>query len=68
MTRLERIKKHEKEIDKLYKKIRLLQAKCKHKHVNKVPKGNTGNWCKSDDHYWYEIKCLDCDKFWTEPQ
>lgn len=68
MKRIERIKAYEKEIDKIYAKIHRLQENCKHKNVNKIPKGDTGNWDKSDDAYWYEITCKDCDKYWTEPQ
>lgn len=68
MKRIERVRAYEKEIELIYKKIRKLQEKCKHKSVIKLPKGDTGNWDRNDDAYWYEITCLDCDKYWTEPQ
>lgn len=68
MKRIDRVKAHEKEIDKHYKMIRTLQKNCKHRHVEKIPKGSTGNYDPTQDAYWYEITCHDCDKYWTEPQ
>lgn len=68
MKRIDRVKAHLKEIDKHYGMIKTLQKNCKHKHVEKIPKSDTGNWDKSQDEYWYEITCFDCDKYWTEPQ
>lgn len=41
---------------------------CTHAGHEVTPKGDTGNWCKQDDSYWYEHKCHICDKFWTTPQ
>lgn len=41
---------------------------CKHFNVKRTPKSNTGNWDRTDDRYWLECKCEDCDKFWTEDQ
>jgi hypothetical protein len=49
-------------------KIKKYQEKCKHENVIKVAKADTGNWCPVDDEYWYECRCPDCDKRWTEPQ
>jgi hypothetical protein len=45
-----------------------LQELCPHAKVAKVAKADTGNWCKNDDLYWYELSCPECGKFWTEPQ
>jgi hypothetical protein len=41
---------------------------CQHVNVIKTPKSNTGNWDRSDDKYWNEYKCSDCNKFWIEDQ
>lgn len=68
MKTITQIRKYEAEIDVIEAKIKRLQDRCKHKNVVKQPKGNTGNWDKNDDAYWYEIDCNDCDKHWTEPQ
>lgn len=60
---------------KLQAKIAVLNAQileiqndCIHVNVTKVPKADTGNWCRSDDEYWYDCKCADCFKFWREKQ
>lgn len=42
--------------------------RCKHTKVIKVAGSNTGNWCPSDDFYWYNCNCPTCLKRWTEPQ
>jgi hypothetical protein len=46
--------------------LRDLQTLCPHPRVEKIARADTGNWCKSDDSYWYDCKCPDCDKQWTE--
>jgi len=66
MKRIERVAKHKKEIDKHYKMIRTLQENCKHKHVTKEHCGSTGNYDPTQDCYWTNFICLDCDKHWTE--
>lgn len=45
-----------------------LQAECE--HPNRLVKygANTGNWCASDDSYWIDIFCPDCEKMWTVDQ
>ena len=45
-----------------------LQNECEHPNVTKTAKADTGNFCPQDDSYWYEFRCPDCGKFWTEPQ
>jgi len=45
-----------------------LQMDCEHPRKLKTAKSDTGNWDRSQDSYWYEIYCPDCDKHWTEPQ
>lgn len=53
---------------KLSQVIQQIQEDCPHTDVKKVPKSDTGNWCPQDDSYWYECRCPECDKFWTEDQ
>lgn len=48
--------------------IKELQEKCEHPHATKVGRGSTGNYDPTQDCYWWEFKCPDCDKFWTKPQ
>jgi len=67
-TRLQRVRAYEKEIDKIYKKINILQERCNHKNTLRKPKSNTGNWDPNDDRYWWEIDCMDCKKHWQEDQ
>lgn len=45
-----------------------MQNECEHPNVTKTAKADTGNWCPQDDSYWYEFRCPDCSKFWTENQ
>ncbi len=56
------------QLDKLHQQIVAYQLKCKHQGVIKIPKGSTGNYDPTDDRYWYECRCGDCNKFWTENQ
>lgn len=48
--------------------IKHIQNNCEHKNVDKKYRGDIGNWCPSDDRYWIEYTCRDCNKFWTEDQ
>lgn len=64
----EEINKHNRQIVRLRKKVADLQEACTHEGLVKVPKANTGNWCKDDDSYWYECACPVCGKNWMEDQ
>ncbi len=66
MKKIEKIESLRKEIDKIYKRIHRLQESCKHKHVTKKHGSNTGNYDPTQDCYWTDFTCLDCDKRWTE--
>lgn len=44
------------------------QENCPHTFVKVKAESDTGNWCKSDDSYWYSIECKCCSKHWTEDQ
>ncbi len=56
----------ETQIERLEKEIEKIRAKCKHLHVNKEYKGDTGNFDPSDDYYITCFECLDCGERWHE--
>jgi hypothetical protein len=65
----------DKVVERLYirrqsinKKIKEYQDLCLHKNLKMIPRSNTGNLDTNDDLYWLECKCVDCDKYWWEPQ
>lgn len=45
-----------------------LQSRCRHTNAVAEYCGNTGNWSKSDDNYWIDIRCYDCGHRWQEDQ
>lgn len=45
-----------------------IRNECKHPAATRDPKSDTGNWDRSQDSYWYDCKCPDCGKFWSEDQ
>lgn len=49
-------------------KMRELQLGCMHEDHSRVARSDTGNWCRSDDRYWYDCSCTLCGKTWTEDQ
>lgn len=55
-------------IKHLQKELYLLQNICKHIKSIKTPRADTGNYDPSCDRYWYDCKCTECGKFWTEDQ
>lgn len=61
----EKIKEDEKSLG--IRKLNL-QLECEHPFASRVPKADTGNWCPTDDKYWYDCKCPDCGKVWQEDQ
>ena len=58
-TRVDRINK---KITALIKERDNIQEECEHKDIQYTPRGDSGNWDRNDDSYWYEITCLDCGK------
>ncbi|MDD4109960.1 MAG: hypothetical protein PHS54_00240 [Clostridia bacterium] len=54
------------QIKRLTKEIENIRINCKHLHVNKTYKGDSGNWDPSDDYYITCFECLDCGKCWHE--
>ncbi len=57
-----------KKLFEIQLKIESYQLKCKHINTIKTPRANTGNYDPNDDRYWFDCKCNDCNKFWTEDQ
>jgi len=55
-------------LKELATKIAALQETCKHPYMTKVARSDTGNYCKADDRYWYDMHCPDCKRNWSEPQ
>ena len=60
-----RVKEICKEQDALETELLKIQKSCRNKHVEKEPHGDTGNFDPSNDRYYTDFHCLDCDKFWT---
>lgn len=56
------------QLNELQLKIKAYQTKCQHPDTLKTAMANTGNYDPNDNRYWYECKCNDCNKFWTEDQ
>ena len=45
-----------------------LQTTCTHPNVTKKYGGSSGNYDPSNDCYWIDWRCPDCDKAWTTDQ
>ena len=56
------------QLDKLQLKIEAYQTKCQHSNAVKTPRADTGNYDPTNDRYWYECTCEDCNKYWIEKQ
>jgi hypothetical protein len=67
-TKMNRVEKLQAKIAVLNSQIKEIQDECIHVGATKVPKADTGNWCRSDDEYWYQFTCPECKKVWTEKQ
>lgn len=65
---MNKVEKLQAKIAVIDAQIREIQTLCPHPNVYKVPKADTGNWCRSDDEYWYQCECPECKKVWTEKQ
>jgi hypothetical protein len=55
-------------IDKIDDQITEIQDNCVHARVDAKYKSSSGNYDPAENEYWVNIKCLDCDKSWTEYQ
>ena len=58
----------EKEIQRLYDTIQLIQEECCHppSTLEKVHRANTGNYDPTCDCSWIEYYCPLCEKNWSE--
>lgn len=52
----------------LYQKMQDLQDNCSHNHMTVSAHSDTGNYCRSDDAYWYDGTCRACGKTFREDQ
>lgn len=52
----------------LYQKMQRIQDNCQHNHMTVSSHSDTGNYCRSDDSYWYEGMCRACGKAFSEEQ
>lgn len=68
MKTLNKVLKLKAKISKHANKIVAIQDSCPHDNVIKITRSDTGNYCKADDSYWYDCKCPDCLRIWTEDQ
>lgn len=44
----------------IYQKMQDLQDNCSHNHMTVSAHSDTGNYCRSDDSYWYDGTCRAC--------
>lgn len=51
-----------KKIAEIYQEMEKLQDNCSHNHMTVSAHSDTGNYCRSDDSYWYEGTCRACGK------
>lgn len=49
-----------KQLAAIHLQMQQIQNNCQHNHMTVRAKSNTGNYCSSDDSYWYEGKCRAC--------
>ena len=64
MTKYQELKA---EVDKLLLEIKQLQETCRHESRQLTPQSYRDYGARNTE-YWYDIKCLDCGKFWSEDQ
>lgn len=58
---------YEKQV-RLSEELYELQSICTHPTVTKQYRGSSGNYDPSNDGYWINWHCPDCDKRWTTDQ
>ena len=59
-----KILKYQEKIAKLQKQIEEEQQKCKHDNITGKYGSDIGNWDRSEDSYWLDVKCLECGLRW----
>lgn len=60
-----RIAKLKIKIENLRDEIKEIQESCLHQNATFKYDSDTGNWDKSQDRYWRDYHCPDCDKRWS---
>lgn len=55
------------QMSKISAKIQAFQERCKHTNIQRIPRGDTGNYDPSNDRYWNDCLCQDCNRRWSEP-
>lgn len=63
-----RARRIKKQLDKYHQQYVALQEECTHPNVTEKYGSSTGNYDPSNDGYWIDYYCPDCDKKWTEFQ
>lgn len=54
------------ELERLQKRKAVIQNRCAHANRTYKAGSSTGHYDPSDDIYWKDFHCPDCDKRWTE--
>lgn len=52
----------------LIQKMEIIQSNCHHNHMTVSAHSDTGNYCRSDDSYWYNGICRACGMTFREDQ
>lgn len=61
-------KRIEQKMEKLRQELKQLQLNCPHVNFTKQYKGSTGNYDPSQDCYWIDYHCQDCNLKWSTEQ
>ncbi|ELL7856502.1 hypothetical protein ENKO_114 [Klebsiella phage fENko-Kae01] len=64
----DRVQELKKQAAAIYQKLEKITDNCNHNHMTIKAYSDTGNYCRSDDSYWYEAKCRACGKTWNVDQ
>lgn len=57
-----------KEQAALYQKMQSIKDSCSHNHMTVSAHSDSGNYCSSDDSYWFEGKCRACGESFNTDQ
>lgn len=52
----------------IYAQMQQLRDNCNHNHMTVSAHSDTGNYCRSDDSYWYEGTCRACGEHFSYEQ
>lgn len=55
-------------MQKLHDELKSLREECPHQNLTYKYGGDSGNYDRSQDCYWIDWGCSDCDKRWTTSQ